>query len=623
LDLISAWAVRPDDLLQTLNQHKPHVVHFSGHGTSDGEIILADNIGNPQPVSAHALQELFSTLKDNIRLVVLNACYSKIQAEAITTVIDCAIGMNAPVGDDAAIVFASALYGAIGFGRSIDAAFEQGKVAVSLNNLKGENTPELIPRSGVDPAGIILVSLEEPPESESSSIPLDPALGNGTLESRPKSQGTAGSAPPNRDDERTSGKVQATDPAGRSFLSYKRERRPEAQLLIAAQHDVGIPTWQDVDNLQNIPTVPQLREVLSDPRIANALLLITPEVAYSDVIELEEAPLILRRAKSDPIFFVVPIAAGGLDYEGAARIVSQGATAEDLRYWHVRKVETDPLEPKDAMDIATSILRRRVAAIHARLPQDDPLQVALHVRPPAPLLKGTALLLDWTHRFNGQVAEAGAWENHLLPALSAVVEAVLTEAPTRAVEVGGTPTLPAAMALGCACLSIRPGLRIAWRQVSRERDDQLWSIHARPEISGFEANTEPRDLSARNLAVLISVSDQVEDDFIKTLPTLPPLFAITRIGKPGARKHDLATPGQAVDVANIVSDAIRDARKECHSTIERIHIFMAVPSGLAMMIGQLMNVVEPIQTYVYQPGDDKISYRPSVLLTPTPGTQGG
>lgn len=30
--LKAAWAVRPDDLLQALNQHRPHVVHFAGHG---------------------------------------------------------------------------------------------------------------------------------------------------------------------------------------------------------------------------------------------------------------------------------------------------------------------------------------------------------------------------------------------------------------------------------------------------------------------------------------------------------------------------------------------------------------------------------------------------------------
>ena len=44
LDLISRWAVRPDDLLQELNIHKPIVVHFSGHGSSSGELVLMDNL---------------------------------------------------------------------------------------------------------------------------------------------------------------------------------------------------------------------------------------------------------------------------------------------------------------------------------------------------------------------------------------------------------------------------------------------------------------------------------------------------------------------------------------------------------------------------------------------------
>lgn len=81
LDLIPVLEARPDDLLQALNQHKPHIVHFSGHGAPEGQIFLDDNDGNPTPVNADTLQRLFSSLKDNIRLVVLNACYSKVQAK--------------------------------------------------------------------------------------------------------------------------------------------------------------------------------------------------------------------------------------------------------------------------------------------------------------------------------------------------------------------------------------------------------------------------------------------------------------------------------------------------------------------------------------------------------------
>src|SRR5215813_10360392 len=33
IELITAWAVRRDDLQQLLLQHRPHILHFSGHGT--------------------------------------------------------------------------------------------------------------------------------------------------------------------------------------------------------------------------------------------------------------------------------------------------------------------------------------------------------------------------------------------------------------------------------------------------------------------------------------------------------------------------------------------------------------------------------------------------------------
>ena len=157
LELISKWAVRPDDVIQALNEHKPHVVHFSGHGSEENEILLVGNNGEEKPVTASALRALFSTLKDNVRLVIFNACYARTQAEAVAEVIDCAIGMNKAIGDDAAIVFAGSFYRGLGFGRSLQEAFDQGKVAIMLEGIPEENTPELLVRENVDPTKIVLV----------------------------------------------------------------------------------------------------------------------------------------------------------------------------------------------------------------------------------------------------------------------------------------------------------------------------------------------------------------------------------------------------------------------------------------------------------------------------------
>src|SRR3954452_8234921 len=152
LELVSRWAVRPDDLLQALLELKPHVVHFSGHGSSAAALILLDDRGNPQPVSQTALVHLFRTLKDNLRVVVLNACYSRTQAEALAETVDCTIGMNRPIGDRAAIVFAASFYRAVGFGRSVREAFELGRAALLLEGIPEDQTPKLHVRDGVDPS---------------------------------------------------------------------------------------------------------------------------------------------------------------------------------------------------------------------------------------------------------------------------------------------------------------------------------------------------------------------------------------------------------------------------------------------------------------------------------------
>jgi hypothetical protein len=152
-DLIGCWAVRPDDLLQGLNEHRPHMVHFSGHGNPDGQIILAGENDRDRPVSTSALRRLFSaaSLAGNTRIVLLNACYTAGQAEAIGTSVDYVIGMPAPVGDKAAAVFAASFYRALGFGRNVTDAFEQACVAVELEDLADQPEPVLLVKPGARP----------------------------------------------------------------------------------------------------------------------------------------------------------------------------------------------------------------------------------------------------------------------------------------------------------------------------------------------------------------------------------------------------------------------------------------------------------------------------------------
>jgi hypothetical protein len=157
LELVSVWAVRPDDLLQSLNEHRPHIVHFSGHGSRTGGILVVGSDGKSKPIGAKAIRALFTALRDNIRVVILDACHSRSQAEVIAEVIDCVIGMEGAVGEAAATIFSASFYRAIGFGRSVQEAFDQGVTALLLEGISEENTPKLMARPGVNPSQVFLV----------------------------------------------------------------------------------------------------------------------------------------------------------------------------------------------------------------------------------------------------------------------------------------------------------------------------------------------------------------------------------------------------------------------------------------------------------------------------------
>jgi hypothetical protein len=158
INIVIAGAVRPDDLLQAMNEHRPHVVHFSGHGSETEEILVCDERGKPKTVSREALVALFESTRSNVQAVLLNSCYSRAQAEAIVSVVPCAIGMNGTIGDEAALVFAASFYRAVAFGHSVGTAFKQGVAALLLEGIEQEDVPELIVQPGMDASAVVVVN---------------------------------------------------------------------------------------------------------------------------------------------------------------------------------------------------------------------------------------------------------------------------------------------------------------------------------------------------------------------------------------------------------------------------------------------------------------------------------
>ncbi len=121
------WAVRSRDFYRAILDYQPQIVHFCGHGAGKDGIVLDDETGQPALISADALGSMFKLFATKgVDCVLLNACYSLVQAEAISQHVNYVIGMNSTVGDKAAVAFAVAFYDAIAAGEEVEFAYDLG-----------------------------------------------------------------------------------------------------------------------------------------------------------------------------------------------------------------------------------------------------------------------------------------------------------------------------------------------------------------------------------------------------------------------------------------------------------------------------------------------------------------
>lgn len=207
-EIISKLAVRVDDLRRALLDNEPQFVHFCGHGGGSQGLALENNSGQMQMVSASSLAGLFK-LFPQVECVVLNACYSQKQAEAIHQHIDYVVGMNKAIGDRAAIEFAVGFYDALIAGRSIEDAFEFGRASIDLESMPESSTPILKSRISKEEISIS-VNYQEENSLQANSQEVNSQSGK------------------------------------RIFISYKRDTQPDEEIALqilqalSAEHQVFI-----------------------------------------------------------------------------------------------------------------------------------------------------------------------------------------------------------------------------------------------------------------------------------------------------------------------------------------------------------------------------------------------
>jgi tetratricopeptide (TPR) repeat protein len=122
------------------------VVHFTGHGTDDGRLLLEDGYGVAHLLSKQETAQLFNERNAGQKtpLVVLSACHSEtvareLHAAGVPAVV--AVDARVPIADLAAIIFAEHFYSALAKGWDARRAFEHARDAVALDPKVGDRYP--------------------------------------------------------------------------------------------------------------------------------------------------------------------------------------------------------------------------------------------------------------------------------------------------------------------------------------------------------------------------------------------------------------------------------------------------------------------------------------------------
>lgn len=122
-------------LMEVLVKESPAILHYSGHSDVEG-IFLFDDQQNPVLASVDSIRKLFEANKTKLKIecLVLNSCYSNVQADALKSYTKHIIGTTNAVPDDEALLFSQGFYKGVFNNLDYRNSFDGSIAALELND---------------------------------------------------------------------------------------------------------------------------------------------------------------------------------------------------------------------------------------------------------------------------------------------------------------------------------------------------------------------------------------------------------------------------------------------------------------------------------------------------------
>jgi SMODS-associated and fused to various effectors sensor domain/TIR domain len=387
------------------------------------------------------------------------------------------------------------------------------------------------------------------------------------------------------------------------FLSYAREDTEIVRDLQLRLNVRGVRSWQDVDDLLTGSLVE--REIVHAIEYdADAVaLFLTPDCLKSDFIWRVEVPAALHRQERDSHFHIIPILQG-VSFTQVQQFCHDRNLADLSRFHGVTLTEDGTAsisgeeKEKKLNDAAKRILQAAFTLRLHRINADRNYVPWIYLRTFvfAPPTTSLDLYLDWLKLVHEKerLPTPQEWEQTLLPALLDVKHTISEKVPSYRIHLLIKSILPVAIALGFA---FREPARIT---LLLEGQKETWSTEAHPSEKEplhreWIRNEQGDQQSAVvEVATTLSIKQSVEN----ALPVIGvmPGYHI-RLESPELSREAVRDAAHAQAIASQVGHVCREL---CGlHQITHIHLFVAIPVELAVLIGHQLNALCPITLYEY------------------------
>ena len=415
-----------------------------------------------------------------------------------------------------------------------------------------------------------------------------------------------------------------TDPKGSMFISYRRSPcRPsgdaEAVRMRDALRDRGVPTWRDGDDLSPAPTEEVLVETLQREDLAGAVMLVSPEVNESPMIREVEAPAILDRFLRGDGFIFKPVLID-LPYEQADRILGRPGGFQEVSRFNIDRIGSEALSVDDARRIARDVLKQRLAVIRRRDP-DRPFCVGLYSRlSPSP--KGYCICHDFTSYFDGRDASSEAYVAIEVALADSAAALSATGSKVR-ISGRGNASLPLGVLFGAIYSPL--AFDLDWLQPAPGADEQMWSLACGPSNARPTIRIRKGAPSSEDLVLAVSVSADVERaaaEYLEATSLSPRAMISVALADGPLQRGQTISPEEGLRIALDAINAARNVKTELRMKRANLHLFLACPLGLAVLMGQNLNTFGDCVVYEHFP-DRRPAYEPTHRFQPSNFTYRG